>query len=314
MADPKNTTMNGTPVVDGVDGVEHRFRGWTRSGPVPPPRPDIVVETGETLDWLCGHTKIFQYERGHRFSVDDVLCAWFATVHAPRVDRALDLGSGIGSVAMSVAWRLPGAQVATIEAQEISIRLARKSIAKNGLEKRVHPYLGDLRDADVLTRVNEAHGPFDLVTGSPPYWPVGAALAASHPQAVPARLEVRGDVADYARAAASVLAPGGVFACVHQASQHERVMHALRGAGLAVLFVRFVCFREGVSAAESGISLYVAALASDVPRGFSDGRPGKPHQEPDLVLRRRDGAVHASYAAVRLTYGFPPGDADPDER
>ena len=147
---------------------EQRFRGWTRPGPTLPARPDLVVDDGETLDYLCGHTRIFQYERGHRFSVDDVLCAWFATTHAPRVERALDLGSGIGSVALSVAWRLPGARIATIEAQEISIRLARKSIAYNGLEARVFPHLGDLRDQRLLDDVAAGFGPFDRVTGSPP--------------------------------------------------------------------------------------------------------------------------------------------------
>lgn len=279
-----------------------------------PPPSTLVAEEGESLDWLCGHTRIFQYVRGHRFSVDDVICAWFATTHAPRVERALDLGSGIGSVALSVAWRLPGARVATIEAQEISLRLQQKSIAFNGLGDRVFPHLGDLRDEALLDDVAGRFGPFDLVTGSPPYWPVGNALASPHAQAVPARLEVRGDVGDYAKAAARVLAPGGVFACVHQASQDVRVRAALAAAGLALIFVRMVRFKEASTASESGISLYVCARKDDVPRGFSDGRPGKPHQEPDIILRTVDGRVHPSYAAIRLTYGFPPGDADPDER
>jgi tRNA1Val (adenine37-N6)-methyltransferase len=300
-----------------------RFRGWTRPGPLPPGatgdvvdddgRP-VVVEPGETLDWLAGHYRIFQYEQGHRFSVDDVLCAWFATSHAPRVDRALDLGSGIGSVAMTVAWRLPGCAMATIEAQEISLRLARKSLAYNGLRGRVTPYLGDLRDDALVDGIVGRHGPFDLVTGSPPYWPVGAALPSVHAQAVPARLEVRGDVGDYARAAARALAPGGVFALVHQASQHERVLAALSAAALVPLFVRLVRFKEDAPPSASGIGLYVAARAVDVPRGYADGRPGKPVVAPDLVLRRRDGGVHPEYATIRLTYGFPPGDADPDER
>jgi tRNA1Val (adenine37-N6)-methyltransferase len=293
---------------------DERFRGWTRPGPIPPPRADVDVADGETLDFLCGHTRVFQYERGHRFSVDDVLCAWFATSHAPRVERALDLGSGIGSVALSVAWRLPGVTVATIEAQAISLRLARKSIAYNGVDDRVFPYLGDLRDEALLDEVVQRHGPFELVTGSPPYWPVGTALPAAHPQAIPARLEVKGDVGDYARAARRVLAPGGVFACVHQASQHERVLAALRAADLAPTICRLVRFREDAPASESGIGLYVACRADDVPRAFREGRPGKPWQESDLVLRRRDGGVHPSYAAIRLSYGFPPGDADPDER
>jgi tRNA1(Val) A37 N6-methylase TrmN6 len=292
--------------------MSERFRGWTRPGPVPPPS-DVVVDDGESLDWISGHWRIFQYEKGHRFSVDDVLCAWFATSHAPRVDRALDLGSGIGSVALSVAWRLPGARLATIEAQEISLRLATKSIAFNGVGDRVTPYLGDLRDAVLVDDVVARHGPFDLVTGSPPYWPVGTALASIHPQAVPARLEVRGDVADYARAAARALAAGGVFAVVHQAAHDARVRAALDDAGLALLVVRFVRFKEQATAQESGIALYLAARKQDVPRGFHGGRAGKPVVAPDLVLRTTDGRVHPEYATVRLAYGFPPGDSDPDE-
>ncbi len=299
-----------------------RFRGWTRPGPLPAGASGEVVDgdgkvvaldEGETLDWLSGHYRIFQYEKGHRFSVDDVLCAWFATSHAGRVDRALDLGSGIGSVAMTVAWRLPGCSMATIEAQDISLRLARKSLAYNGLSARVTPYLGDLRDDALVDDIVRRHGPFDLVTGSPPYWATTAALPSIHAQAVPARLEVRGDVFDYARAACRSLAPGGMFGLVHQASQHARILQALDDAGLAVLFVRFVRFKEDTPATTSGISLYVAARKVDVPRAFSERRPGKPVVEPDLVLRTRDGRVAPEYATIRLSYGFPPGDADPDE-
>ena len=65
---------------------------------------------------------------------------------------------------------------------------------------------------------------------------------------------------------------------------------------------------------EAGIALYVAARKVDVPRGFHGGRAGKPVVEPDLVLRTVDGRVHPEYATIRLAYGFPPGDADPDER
>lgn len=295
--------------------MSERFRGWVRPGPhIPIHTEPVDVPADETLDWLCGHFRIFQYATGHRFSADDVLCAWFASTHAPRVDRALDLGSGIGSVALTVAWRLPGCTMATIEAQEISLRLARKSIAMNGVQERVTPWLGDLRDAALVDEVVARHGPFDLVIGSPPYWPLGSALPAQHPQAVPARLEVRGDISDYARAAARALAPGGVFACVFQASQDARVRKAIDDAGLALLVVRFVRFKADATAAESGISLYAACRKIDVPRGFHGGREGKPVVEPDLVLRTADGKVHPEYATVRLQYGFPPGDADPDER
>ncbi|MEO6260819.1 MAG: methyltransferase, partial [Thermoanaerobaculia bacterium] len=116
------------------DDAETTYRGWRRPGPnVPAGEP---VEEGETLDFIAGFYRIFQYQGGHRFSTDDVLTGWYGTQWAPRIDRAADLGSGIGSVALTVAWRAPGATICTVEAQDISVRLARKSVRFNGLESR----------------------------------------------------------------------------------------------------------------------------------------------------------------------------------
>jgi tRNA1(Val) A37 N6-methylase TrmN6 len=258
----------------------------------------VSVEPGETLDYLCGHFRIFQYERGHRYSTDDVLTAWYATQWAPRVDRAADLGSGIGSVALITAWRLPGARFCTVEAQAMSARLARKSIQYNGLESRFTVYEGDLRDPSILG--NEA--PFDLVTGSPPYWPASAATGAAHPQAVPARIEIRGGVADYAATASRILAPGGVFVFVFPYIQLPRAEEAIASNGLVLLRRRDIIFKEGEPPM---ISLFAAHRAADIP----------PRREawiePPLIIRRCDGSVHPEYAAVRISFGFPPGDVGP---
>ncbi len=81
--------------------TSHQLKGWTRPGPVPP--GGLEPEADETLDYLCGHYRIFQYAKGHRFSVDDIFLGWFATCWCPRIDRYADLGSGIGSVGMTVA-------------------------------------------------------------------------------------------------------------------------------------------------------------------------------------------------------------------
>jgi tRNA1Val (adenine37-N6)-methyltransferase len=269
------------------------YRGWRRPGPVPP--GGVEPEEGETRDFLCGHYRIFQYAKGHRYSTDDVLTAWYGTVCAPRVDRASDLGSGIGSVAMVTAWRLPGAVFCTVEAQEVSIRLARKSVRYNGLESRFTLYQGDLRDPSVLA----GELPFDLVTGSPPYWPSGTATEAEHPQAVPARIEIRGSVADYALAASRVLASAGIFAFVFPTVQLERVLVALGEAKLALVRRRPVVFRDGEP---SVITLFAAARAEDIPATY------QALVEPPLTIRARDGSVPAEYSAVRMSFGFPPGN------
>jgi tRNA1Val (adenine37-N6)-methyltransferase len=272
------------------------FKGWTRPGPIPP--GGVEPEEGETLDYLLGHFRIFQYEKGHRFSVDDIMLAWYGTSWCPSAARIADLGSGIGSVGMCAAWRCPGAVLHTVEAQDISVRLAKKSVRYNGLQARYHIHEGDLRD-DVLL----AHAPFDLVLGSPPYWPVGSRLEAKHPQAIPARLEVRGDVADYAKAAEKLLAPGGVFACVFPNDQRERALSAYRDAGLVPLRRREVIFKEGES---YGLDLFIGSKGSDLPPHF-ELRAECPEIETPLVIRRSDGATHPSIARIRVGFGFPPG-------
>jgi tRNA1Val (adenine37-N6)-methyltransferase len=273
--------------------MDEYYRGWRRPGPQPP--GGVEAGQGETLDFLCGRFRIFQYAKGHRYSTDDVLTAWYGTTHAPRVDRACDLGSGIGSVALISAWRLPGATFCTVEAQDISIALARKSVRFNGLESRFTLYHGDLRDAAVLA--NES--PFDLVTGSPPYWPAGTATEAEHPQAIPARIEIRGSIADYAKTAARILAPGGLFAFVFPAIQLDRAIEAVAGAGLTLIRRRDVIFREGDPPL---VTLFAASRAEDIPTTFQAFR------EPPLTIRTRDGGVDAEYSAIRLSFGFPPGN------
>lgn len=273
------------------------YRGWTRPGPVPPGGVD--PEPGETLDGLCGHWRIFQLEKGNRFSTDDLLTAWYGTTWCPRPARIADLGSGIGSVALLAAWRCPGAVVHTVEAQEPSLALARRSIRFNGQEGRIFPRLGDLRDPDLFRE----EAPFDLVLGTPPYWPEGHRLPAAHPQSVPARLEVRGGIADYARAAARLLAPGGLFACVFPNDQRERALAALREADLLCLHRREFIFKEGEP---YGLDLFAAARLRDLPEGFG-ARAACPEAEAPVLIRRADGSVDPGIARVRLALGFPPG-------
>ena len=92
--------------------ADSHFKGWFKPGPVPPGETGAgpALEPGETLDAIAGRFRVFQLAKGHRFSTDDVLTAWYGTTHCPRAERVLDLGSGIGTVGMIAAWRLPGAR------------------------------------------------------------------------------------------------------------------------------------------------------------------------------------------------------------
>jgi tRNA1Val (adenine37-N6)-methyltransferase len=277
--------------------TETHFRGWAKPGPIPPGAacpPDVPGD--ETLDAISGHYRLFQLRDGHRFSTDDVLTAWYGTTWVPSASRVLDLGSGIGSVGMIAAWRLQAARFVAIEAQQESVVLSRKSAAYNGLESRYEVRHADFRSADAL-RPGER---FDLVLATPPYFSPGTALEADHPQKVACRFELRGDVRDYARAAAGCLSPGGLFACAFPESQRARVESAAHDAALAIVRRRPVVFRDGEPPL---LGLYAMMRESDVPGTI---RERQPWAEPPLVIRAADGTVHPEYAAVKLAVGFAP--------
>jgi tRNA1(Val) A37 N6-methylase TrmN6 len=276
--------------------VDSHFKGWAKPGPIPPGAaspPDVPAD--ETLDAISGHFRIFQFRDGHRFSTDDVLTAWYGTTWVPRASSILDLGSGIGSVGMIAAWRLPGATVVTIEAQDESVRLARKSAAYNGLEARYEIRHGDFRESRAIAQVER----FDLVLGSPPYFPLEAGIHGDHPQKVACRFEVRGDITDYASVAARHLAPGGVFACVFPEEQRERIELVARHAGLSIVRRRPVVFKEGEAPL---VGLFLLMARRDLP----DAMRERTWLEPPLIIRTADGRVHPEYSAVKLAIGFPP--------
>jgi tRNA1Val (adenine37-N6)-methyltransferase len=276
--------------------TDTHFKGWAKPGPIPPgARSGVEASDQETLDAISGHFRIFQLKRGHRFSTDDVLTAWYGTTWAPTAATVLDLGSGIGSVGMIAAWRLPGARFVTIEAQPESVQLARKSANYNGLTDRYTIRLGDFRNAGALGDAER----FDLVLGSPPYFPQGTGLEGAHPQKAACRFELRGDIHDYARVASAHLSSGGIFACVFPEEQRSRVERAAGKTGLVIVRRRPVVFREGEPPL---VTVFAMMRASDLPASMHD----RTWIEPALVIRTADGAVHPEYAAVKLAVGFPP--------
>lgn len=274
------------------------FRGWAKPGTIPPGLASgVTVEPHETLDAISGHFRLFQLRDGHRFSTDDILTAWYATSWGPRAETALDLGSGIGTVGMICAWRLPGTRFVTVEAQEESVALARKSSRYNGITHRYDIRHGDFRREGVIQEDER----FDLITGSPPYFPPGSGVESEHPQKLACRFELRGTVADYCAAAARHLAPGGFFSCVFPAepAQLARVALGAREAGLVIVRRRPVVFQEDEPPL---VSLFGMMRDTDLPEWFR----GQTWVEPDLIIRTREGKIHPEYSAVKLAIGFPP--------
>lgn len=278
----------------GIVRTARRPSGWRAPGPRPAAAPDPALgpRPGEDLCYLAGDWRIFQQVAGHRWSLDDLVTAWVATeAMAERPPaRFLDLGCGIGTVLMLVAWRFPEATGIGIEAQAASVDLARRSLAWNGAASRCDVRHGDFRDAVVLP---DGRG-FDLVTGTPPYLTPGHATASHRTQCGPCHFEERGGVEEYCARAADLLAPAGRFVMCAAAFQDARVRDGCAAASLIVEHGLVVVPRAGK---QPLFTVYV--MRRTAPGGITAALP------PLLVVRDRAGQWTPEFRALRATMGMP---------
>jgi release factor glutamine methyltransferase len=131
--------------------------------------------TGEPVAYLLGEREFF----GRRFEVDRrVLIPRPETEHLveaalalplPPAPRLLDVGTGSGCIAVTLALELPAARVVASDVSPAALAVARANAAQLAPE-RVHLAATDL-DAAL------SFGPFDLVISNPPY--IGRDEAAS---------------------------------------------------------------------------------------------------------------------------------------
>lgn len=255
-----------------------------------------------TDDALTGTFRVFQRARGHRYSLDDVATAYEAVNARPDAAACADLGCGIGSVLLMIAYKLPEARLVGVEAQEVSHRLSRRNVDRNGLTARVGLELGDLRDGALLERLR---GPFDLVTGTPPYQPPGTATPSPDPQRAHARIELRGGVEDYLSAMGRLLAPRGRAVVCSDGRRPERVEAGADAAGLAIVRRRDFIAREG--RVDPLFSVFTLARAEDAPAAATerDAPAACVEEAPPFFARTLEGARTEDYLALRAFFGLP---------
>ena len=198
-----------------------------------------------TDDLLARDLRVYQRAKGHRFSSDDVATAYVAFATRPTAGRVLDLGCGLGSVLLLLAWKLPLARLAGIEAQAMSFELLRRNVARSGFASRITLAHGDLRNVESVSTLGRG---FELITGTPPYFPPEAALEAEDEQRAYARIEYRGGVEAYIAAASPLLAPAGALVLCGDARVGERTTLAAERAGLFIHSRCDVIARVGRSA------------------------------------------------------------------
>lgn len=254
-----------------------------------------------TDDALTGGYRVLQRKQGHRYSIDDVLTAYEACRARPDATHYVDLGCGLGSVLLMVAYKLPSARAVGVEAQDVSFGLAQQNVTRNRQAERITVQQGDLRDlldpgrrAALLATLGRDEGP-QLVSGTPPYMPVGTSTPSPDEQRKYARVELRGGVEAYLASIGALLAPGGRGVVCCDARTPERALRGAADAGLTPLHRLDAIPREG---AEALFSVWTVARREDVPATACT--------KDRFVARDREGQRTPAYRALRAFFDLDP--------
>ena len=181
---------------------------------------------------------------------------------------------------------LPDASFVAIEAQAISYELLLDNLSSNGLGARFTALHGDLRST------TPPDGPFDLVTGTPPFMPLGSGTPPQDAQREAARFELRGGIEAYCEAAVRHLAPEGMVVIVMDAARPDRYERAIEDVGL--------CLRRKTAVVPRAERppTYLIYEASRTPI------PGMPMSD-SLAVRDEMGAWTPDFIQVRQALDLP---------
>jgi tRNA1Val (adenine37-N6)-methyltransferase len=197
------------------------------------------LKDDETLDPICGgRLRVIQAKRGYRFSVDSLLLASFVRLRPG--ERAADLGTGSGILALILASRPERPVVDALELQPELADRARRSAEINGLDDRVRVREGNVRyAAEILPAAA-----FDLVVFNPPYRKARSGRVNPNREKALARHEIAGTVEDFLAAAALLLKDGGRVCAIYPASRAVGLLSAMRVRGLEPKRLRVVHSRS----------------------------------------------------------------------
>ena len=191
-------------------------------------------------------------------------------------ETIVDLGCGVGTAALCVAWRVPQVRCAGVDLQGVLIDLAQENARANGLQDRARFIAGDILDFGL----DIYRAPADQVIANPPYLKRGNATVSGNPVKAAANVEGDADLDAWVTAAARAVKPGGRVTFIHRADRLPELL-----AAFATHFGGLVT-----------LPLYPKAGAG-AQRVIVSGRSGDRSPAmlaPALILHEADGAFSAA--------------------
>lgn len=190
-----------------------------------------------TLDSIK-NVKLYQSEKGYRFSVDALLLEDFISVKGR--PAMMEFGTGSGVISLIIAKRLPKSKIVAVEIQESLAALARENVRQNRLEDRI-----DVLHADIRS-LGKRFSPctFDCIFTNPPFRAMRSGRLNTDREKAVARHEIEISLPDIVRTASRLLKNGGRFYLVYHPFRLVELVVLLRTSGLEPKRMRFVHSRN----------------------------------------------------------------------
>lgn len=218
-----------------------------------------------------------QPQGGYRIALDTVLLA--AASGAEAGMHVVDVGAGVGGVALVAARLADGVRVTAIEREPALAALLAHNARINGLAERVGAVVGDVAACPLRPATA------DVVLTNPPYGAKGRGTLPAGPIGRRARHEGTLDLAGWLEAAATLVRPGGHLVLVHRADRLGELLGLLpRAVAVLPLWPR------------AGVAARRVLLRARIGRGGSaallpglvlHGPEGHFTPEADAILRGR---------------------------
>ena len=247
-----------------------------------------MTERRVTRDALFGgRITLVQPARGtgYRMNVDAILLGAFAAAGGRSVRLAIDLGSGVGAVGLTVLFLGAANRVEFVEKDAAAAELCERNLKDNGFAARGAVHLADL-EAPLERSVPGLARAAQLVVANPPFVAPGRDGRAPAQKAVAGRIAARrGDLAPFVRAAAAALGRRGRACFVYPAHALLELTSLARVSGLEPKRLRFV---HGKADRPARVALVELAPA----------KPGGLVVEPPLIEVGPDGKATSELAAL----------------
>lgn len=189
----------------------------------------------EVINYLLAYNdmKIIQRKDMFNFSLDTVLLAHFCTINKD-LQEIIDFGTNNAAIPLLLSRRTDK-KIIGIEIQEEAVALARKNVKLNNLENQIQ-----IVHSDIKEYVNN-QSKVKLIVCNPPFFKVGEQSNLNDNEYLQiARHEIKINLEEIIKSAATILENKGRFAMVHRPDRMIEIINCMQKYGIEPKRIRFV--------------------------------------------------------------------------